>query len=375
MIRTTLAVAALAGSIAHADLTLFDLLPGYDFASTPAISADGSVLAVDMLSLDSGGSDSFVRVGDGWVAGPRYGLQNRTHGLSADGRAAVTVGTNPGSFSRLTHTRDGVRSDIWTAVGDRPAAAGITRDGATVAYAYEGPDGSFGLWRWREGGSNRRVHELDGYSSVERIIMGEHEDRFVFNAVTSYTGPGMGESRAVLYDGGALTQIPAVPGFNQNMAAHAMTADGSVVVGSGSFIDPFNVRTDWAWIYRDGVTTEFTVPGIDPTGISDISDDASLMVGTSWAGGSPVSYLLHADGRVEFADDLVTRAGLVLGSGQHAFFSRVSGDGSTLAGAIAGDDANIHANPIYFTLTIPAPAGLLPLAGLFALASRRRCES
>jgi uncharacterized membrane protein len=357
---------ASAVSGAGAQVQLIESLPGYSTGSIRAMSDDGSVLAIDMLQPDSWGYDAFLNDAGNWAALPRYGLWNQVMGISSDGAAAIVTSTQPGSFSRLTHSVDGRHTDIWTSTGDFPVFAAITGNGRSVLYGIEQHDGSFRIDRWREGKGSGSLLDLSGVVGLQRVLAGNSDERFVFSANPSAT-----EVRSYLYDGGIITDLGSVGSDPMSIIATDMSADGSVIVGSASGAAS-GVFTQDAWIWRDGQMTTLALDGLSHLSIASVSDDGAWMVGSSVPpNGDASTFLLGENGDVLFAADLLASHGFSIGADQHAYLLRVSGDGSTVAGLI--QDGGFSGTHTYFTLRIPAPGplGAFALAGLAACRRRR----
>ena len=360
-------VAAVLGSASAAiasPLALFEPPPGYGPGRIGGISADGSVFATDMVSPDSWGSDGFVLAGGAWTALPRYGLRNFTSGLSGDGRVGLVVGTNPGVLSRLTHTRDGVRTDIWTATGDMPLSAALTRGGGSALFAAPDPGGGIRLMRWREHGTTEQLARFEDYDTIDRVIAGAHDDRFVFNALSSGAGSG-----AYLFDAGS---IAALPGLGLGAAwATAMTADGSAVIGVETWHDPDSGFRQRSWLHLDGAATAIEATGVSDLAVHDITDDARFVLGVDWDA-DPRSLLLDLHtGRAVYAEDLLARAGFAAAPGA-AHLGRIAADGSVIAGTITGGAGTPFTVEHYFTLSVPTPGVLAWSAALGLFACRRR---
>jgi len=103
-------------------------------------------------------------------------------------------------------------------------------------------------------------------------------------------------------DNWQLNSVPAGGSFVEVIEANAVTADGSMVVGSAEFDGPIG-RFEYATVWtRDGghfeLSTFLQLAGIDTTGwgfskIMDVSDDGRTFIGLGGRAGSP-DYLFYA---------------------------------------------------------------------------------
>lgn len=376
-------ILAAAATVAPAQMSLVELLPGYTLGQFHGLSADGSTLAVDMFIQDSIGYDAYGWRNDAWESLPRHNQFNHWQGISADGRTTLSESSNWGSNSRLVLVTDGVRKDIdYSHNTQRRTLGALTRDAGTVFYSkHQNGSGSdpdadrtVELFRYQAGGLlGQRIGALpDRYTMVHNLIAGSRDDFFVINAQSSGSITEPGRGRTLIYNTGELIELADLPGTDLGtFRADAMTPDGSVIIGTQTEL--LGAR-HISWIYRDGTLSELTVAGFSRFSASSITDDAFAMVGygTTDAGESS-SFLIYEDGRAFSLETLFAMNGFTLETGEQASMYHISGDGSTIAGSIyRGAFSPFGPDFALFTITIPAPAGLLPLAGLFAIFRRRR---
>lgn len=376
-------ILAAVATTATAQLDIIELLPGYTLGWLHGLSADGSTLGVQMYDRDADHYDAYAWRSGAWQALPRYDQFNIWQGISADGRTMLSESSQWGGDSRLVLVTDGVRTDIRAPFNSgRRTLGALTRDGSTVFYSQHddntsddpGTDRPVELFRFRAGGlMSQPLAALPvEYKFAQNLLAGSREDFFVINARASGDGgAGMHGDRTLIYDSGELIELPTLGDEPfTNSSATAMTPDGSVIYGyelslGGQLL---------SWVYRDSTLNELTVPGLSNLYVYSISDDASAMVVSAVSESSAgFSWLVYEDGRAFSAEMLLAANGFMLGEGEQAEISHISGDGSTIAGSIyRGASTPFGPDFALFSLTIPAPAGLLPLAGLVALARRRR---
>ena len=209
---------------------------------------------------------------------PDWDALNPT-GISADGSIVVGRATNdaPWPFS--------IRAFRWT------APTGITL--LPSKDSIFPPSGAYGI-------------SADG-----TLILGQ-------NANEAYAWTGAGALKQSL---GIYGTPPFLPGISYGAAAHAASADASIVVGdSTSHVGQHAFR----WTAATGMTSLGFLPGTTSAFAKDTSADGSLVVG--WAG---------ASGAPERAFRWTSASGMLdlgLSSTQPSHASAVSADGSTIVG-------------------------------------------
>lgn len=377
MIRTTLAVAALAGSISTVlagNLTEFALPTGTYAGVIRAFSNDGATILAVLPSFNEPTERPYHWRNGAWEAVPGELAWVGHSALSADGSAFVytDLGENGGLFLR--------RGDQTTTIQSGPGGSfgAITRDGSAVFYARltdHGPS----VARWRDGVSTTLV-ELTGDSSDGLMVLaGDHHDRFI---IATHRQWQPGTMRTALYDHGTLTEIPTVIGTPQfDSFVTAASADMSVIAGlehGWGNPEPYPGGETAAWISRDGVTSELVIDGYDWLRVDSFSADGGLMLaqGMTIDGFGYTTFeslLIHEDGRVDPVVDLLAAEGVVLGLGDQIRADQLSANGMVLAGTITRHDAFGGPSSTMFTLRIPAPGATALLGfGAFFAARRRR---
>lgn len=384
--NTTLPIAAVllaATGSALAQAELIDLLPGYTLGGMYGISADGSTLAVDMFINDSVAYDAYAWRAGAWGSLPRFDRFNNWQGISGDGRTTLSVSSNWGEDGQLVRVENGVRDTVTYANGGRRVHGALSRDGRTVFYSLQpeafANDQFVELYRYRaDTAPGALVATLpDRFIGVGGLVAGIRDDFFAIEAQIEQSDLGVGGlTRAVIYDAGNLIELPTLTNADVvHFGVSAMTADGSAVVGTESSrgIDDLDT-VEKSWIYRDGTLGELTVAGFTQLSIRSITDDTRAMVGYAISdSGDAGSFLFYDTARAYSAQQLLAANGIALGAGEHASIESISADGSKVFGAIfRGTSSQFGPDWTLFTLTVPAPAALLPLAGLCRIARRRR---
>lgn len=378
--NTTLPIAALiaaCSTVASAQLRLIDLPTGFMPDRIAGVADGGTAIAASLVDPGYPLSNAFVFRGSTWRALEGRGSRTFVAGLSADG--LTTLYTDFGGDG-LVLDRAGTRTVITPR--SSVATGSLTRDGSTVFFGDVAADGSARVERWQSGMTTTSVVLGDRYQNNPEVLAGSGADRFVFRAdIANDTYAAAGPARSAIFADGAITEIPTLEDARFVRSwARATNADASVVVGleqawdSPNDTDRYDTRP---WVYRDGSLTELVANGFTTLIPNSISDDGSLILAygiTTDALGSDTldGLLFHADGRTESVTALLADAGLSLGLGEWAQAEQLSPDGQTIAGTIFHLDDLGAQSFSYFTLTVPAPAALLPLAGLCRIARRRR---
>ena len=369
MKHTAATIAAITLSpIAHADLTLFAPLPGYSAQHAATIAADGSAVAWDMFNADGYSNDAFLWTADGWHALPRFDNQNYVLGLSGNGRTTLTGSMNFSGGNSLTLERDGQRTNVAYGQGGLLMGA-LTRDGRTV---FGGDQtelyGHTTLWRWSNGERTDLGQLGPGTFAAVTFRAGDRDDLFAFDTIRTEG------ARTTIYESGTIREIGIVSNLNDgqyvDQRSSGMTADGSVIIGN-EIVDSLSHIERHAWMYTNGSITEITVAGAEFLTVGGITDDASLITASaSFDGQDLTSFLIRDGGGIVLVDTLLANAGLTLADYESVSIHAISGDGTLIAGSIL--DRRDGSIVSLYTLSIPAPSGVLPLAGLLTLARRRR---
>ncbi|MCC5822847.1 MAG: hypothetical protein LAT64_05020 [Phycisphaerales bacterium] len=376
MLKATISAAVLiaSGSVASAQLRIIEVLPGYHRGWATHASADGSVLALELYNDHLVSHDGYVWSDGSWQGLPRYGITNLNYGLSSDGTASLNFGRIH-SNRVLSHTRNGVHTSIFVPEGEWTSAA-LTRDGSSVFY--HTPDTldpiRQRIVRWDENGPGADFGFLpQAYASVTGVHASSRRDMVVLDVALPNSGDAMAERRTVVYENGAYTEIGTLPtDAPVRMNTMGVSADGSVIVGwqeSG----PLSNTELTSWMYRDGHLNAIEADGYTGLRVQSLSDDAGVMLVQALDAGDDFrSLLLYDDGRTVDLMDLFLATGYALSDTQEVGFTTLSGDGLTVVGSIVDWPSGGPVSQVIFTMAVPTPGVLAPLAGLGLLARRRR---
>jgi uncharacterized membrane protein len=346
-----------------------------------------------------------------FAEGPRFTQVPLTiRAMNADGNIAVGVGAIPGytSASIRYNISEGTQEHI-VATPDRPLSthvSGISSDGSVFA-SNSGSSGfrtvlgvgSVIIERY-PGASSTTVSAISGDGNVltgRSDLYGNGVNIFPFRwtpqtgrqeigpangllggdvrdisrdgtTIVGSGGPlgGNGSLGWVWREGSGFSFLPTLPGFEGTVAS-AVSADGSIIVGTSRQVSNPAVRLVLRWIGND--LHAFPLPsGLVNPGIEDVSDDGNVMVGGVVIPGVAGSWgmICTPELGMLLASDYLAMHGLTLpqGVGIRRIYA-VSADGMTFGGALSSG--------VGFVATVPAPASaaLFAAAGLFAARRRR----
>lgn len=376
MHSTTLAAAFLlaSASVASGQLRIIEVLPGYHRGWATHASADGSTLAVELYNDHLVSHDGYVWSDGSWQGLPRHGITNLNYGLSSDGTASLNFGRIH-SNRVLSHTRNGVHTSIFVPQGEWTSAA-LTRDGSSVFY--HTPDtldpARQRIVRWDENGPGADFGFLpQAYASVTGVHASSRRDMVVLDVALPSNGDALSERRTVVYENGAYTEIGLLPtDVPARMNTMGVSADGSVIVGW----QETGLGSTWeqtSWMYRDGELSAITADGYTGLRVMSLSDDAGVMLVEALDAADDFrSLLLYDSGRTVDLMDLFLATGYTLSETQEVGFTTLSGDGLTVVGSIVDWPLDGPVSQVIFTMAVPTPGVLAPLAGLALVGRRRR---
>lgn len=376
MLKATIAAAVLlaSASVASGQLRIIEVLPGYHRGWATHASADGGTLAVELYNDQLVSYDGFVWSGGDWQGLPRFGIINTNFGLSSDGTASLNFGMIY-SHRVLSHTRNGVQRSIFVPQGEWTSAA-LTRDGSSVFY--HEPDlfdpGRQRIVRWDEDGPGANLGLLpQAYTGVNGVHASSRRDTMVLDVSLPSTIGHPTESRTLLYDNGSFHEIGTLStDAPVRMSTVGVSADGSVIVGTQSAGQGYPY-VDSSWMYRDGELSAITADGYTGLRVRSLSDDAGVMlVDALDAADDFRSLLLYDGGRTVDLMDLFLATGYTLSDTQEVGFTTLSGDGLSVVGSIVDWPSDGPVSQVIFTLTVPTPGVLAPVAFAGLLAARRR---
>jgi hypothetical protein len=368
---------------------------GVPWVEVTAISGDGSTLAgtvrSDHIIFDCAGPDcgteGFVLplsgtstrnldqldLGDG-----TYGWAKQVTALSFDGsRAMVNYGYR--RYESALHSsgapaalRDPSSTSEWL------FAAGMTPDADVVV-------GSIGMtpFRWSQAGGFEGFAGVASERHYAPTAVSHDGLTTLLNAGLAGFDLGWGNPprRALQWTAAqGPTELSPLAGFHSTYA-HAVSADGSVIVGSSSDVSAFPVPSSQATIWLNGQPS--SLPAIAQTSTAmDVSADGRMIVGTAGSDSGiilgpwiPNGAVLWKDGTARFLTELLaTEYGLgdQLEGWRLTSATAISDDGTVIAGNGFAPDGSSAAWVVVLTVPEPASVVLAIVASIAVIGFRRK---
>jgi probable HAF family extracellular repeat protein len=222
--------------------------PSTSGSSANAISADGSVVVgygtAAGRPIPSGGSTALTREAFRWTAatglvslgvlpGSYQGTEARA--VSADGSVVVGVGYNASSQPEAFRwtAADGLQSLGFLPGCNQSTATGVSADGSVIVGFSEGSGIPEKAFRWTQAGGMVELGTLpSGYVSSHANAISADGFVVVGQIATAVGGDGSANREAFRWtQAGGYVVLGDLPGIEVRSEAHAVSSDGSVVVG------------------------------------------------------------------------------------------------------------------------------------------------
>lgn len=310
-----------------------------------AVSANGEVVVGEILTDEgmrafrwtaSNGTAILGTLSTEGVAAP----YSRAYDVSADGRSVVGESSTAAPLQQRAAFR-------WTAdegmvdLGELPtrpytnysAAHGVSADGSVVVGQAQG-EHTWEPFRWTASGG---MQSLDGFPNPNPDLPGYHPG-YAYDVSSDgevIVGWGVGESMghdAVRWtaDGGAVWLDGFPTGYHSE--AHAVSADGTVVVGQAG---PGNGRRAFRWTAGEGVAWLSEGPFVSGSA-NGVSADGSIIVGGHGDSRESETYLgafvWTAQEGMRSVATLLAEAGVDLAGWTLVRATGVSADGRAIVG-------------------------------------------
>jgi CSLREA domain-containing protein len=271
-------------------------------------------------------------------------LGSCANGVSADG--SVVVGyIRTGLNSEAFRLKDGVVQGLGTLrEGEASRAFGVSADGSVVA-GNSASGSSLEAFRW-ENGLMVGLGSLHAGDTSNALAVSD--DGQVVVGVDGFSD-GSG-SEAFRWNNGVMAGLGDLPGDPSLSLARGVSADGSVIVGTG-----YSDVTFEAFRWGNGVMTSLgSLSAANPFGEAfDVSADGGVVVG---AASSLDGYFLEA---FRWANGVMSGLGDLPGGTTESTASSVSADGSVIVGKSATGGTDL--NPIYSVFIWDAEHGMQDL--------------
>jgi uncharacterized membrane protein len=283
------------------------------YGSVWGASADGRSIVGNRHA--AGTSSAAIVITDG-VISPLPALsgyttpQTEAFGVSADGTviAGQQTGTMPNGSGRLQAVRWSVGvvtpvADVGAEHLDHSIAYGISRDGTVIVGGLRPTGSTDRAFRWTEASGTQVLGLPRGFTSAAATGVSA-DNRTVIGAVLRDSGNDgtADEYEAVRFVGGNVELLGDLPGGPLFSVAHAVSADGSVVVGRSAVGGTAPRGDDRAFVWdaehgmRDlaGVLTDLgaDLNGWRLTAARAVSDDGRTIAGDAVdPGGREVAFV------------------------------------------------------------------------------------
>lgn len=361
-------------------LTPIGLLPGGTYRNAFAISGDGSAVTgygnsstyiTEAFRWTPGGGNQ----GLGVVPGGSY-VVSYGNGISADGTAVV------GRLATGTTSQIGLEAFRWTDSGGMfglgflgggvtSQATGVSANGAVVVgfgTSSGQPNGE--AFRWTETGGMTGLGSLpggqfslatgvsgDGSAVVGRSVTATNSDEQAFRWTESSGMLGLG----------------FLPGGGYRSNAAGVSADGSVIVGSGGVrnVNPaLPGRTEaFRWTATDGMVGLGVLPGKSGSEATGVSADGSVIIGLSSGGGDAAFIWTAEAGMRSLLDVLVAGGATDLAGWTFTNALAISADGRHVLVSASNQPGQIGQ---YVAHLVPLPPAIYLFGSALAgLATRR----
>jgi probable HAF family extracellular repeat protein len=302
---------------------------------------------------------------------PGGSLNSNAVGVSSDGSVVVGIGhsdsPDKNSYNHeqaFRWTRAGGMQDLGDLPNGRPRskAHDVSADGAVVVGDAGGGSHAF---RWTEQAGMQELGPLPGgcyswargISDDGTVVVGYGE------SPNASSGGVLAYHEAFLWrENGGMSFLGDLPGGWFASEAHAVSADGSVVVGASESGD--GVRA-FRWTERDGMCSLGILEGTGRSEAWAVSEDGSVIAG--FCDLSVPFIWSRSHGMRNLVEILENDCGLDLSGWSSLMVFDISHDGLTLVGRGA-----LWGNGAGWVATIPEPATLALLAVGGLLLIRRR---
>ena len=346
-------------------------LSGGNFASAAYdVSADGSVVVGSSDSISGG--EAFRWSQQTGMVGlsdlPGGSFSSFASGVSGDGLTIVgsstsAVGANYGGYEAFRWTS----ATGMTGLGDLPdglfysGASGTSSDGSVIVGDGRTTAGQRAV-RWLSAGSPSSIDNLE-LASASSAVSGDG-----LTIVGSQSSQPWNEAFRWTVTTGIVGLGSSADGTLRSYAAHAISANGNVIVGQGFHLAATTESEAFSWTQATGLVGLGDLPG-GPfySNAWDVSGDGTYIVGTVKSGAGDEAFIWDSfHGMRSLRNVLITDYGVTNLTGWTLLAARaISADGQTIVGDGINPSGQAEAwrvagigGPLRITLS-PSPNGLI----------------
>jgi uncharacterized membrane protein len=282
-------------------------------------------------------------------------VNNRADAVSGDGTTIFGYSSRSSTRTQLYRwTGPGTFQGLGNAVNAQGIVAeDANHDGSVVVGTVSAARGAvYEAFVWTPQGG---IQPIPGVGSLSTANAVSADGTIV---VGSGVDAGLNSLAYVWRTDGTLTILPHFSG--NNSAAYDMSADGRVIVGYSQVNGP-GVACGW----RDGIAFSLgTLSGYENSECASVSDDGSIITGSCRTIIGPVGpdnqFVWTEAWGMLGVTEFLGRYGVEVPTGMYFDRVKVSGDGRTIYGLGAFSAGNSGT----FVFTIPTPGSLMVLGGL-----------
>lgn len=251
--------------------------------------------------------------------------------VSSDGSVVVGAGTSASGTETFRWTSGTGLTGLGDLAGGGfgSTAYAISADGSVVAGT--GNSGTSEAYRWTSAGGMVGLGYLAGGSTNTSQVRGMSADGSVIVGFSS-SSTGSGQEAFRWTQAGGMVGLGLLPGSSLTSAAHAVSADGTTIVGQS-----YNASSQIVairWTQAGGVVGLGDLPGGSVSSTAyGVSGDGSIVVGYSQGSSGNEAYYWTATSGMVSLQSYLSGQGVDLTGWTLRYAWAISADGGTIAGS------------------------------------------